>query len=488
MSINDTKQNTSTKKLKEPDVNNIFFESPDNLKPIHPNQTLKSSNMSGKKNDNHSKISKEKNENNNDVTNEDNSKAQFIKPVIDDEVDIMKKIKNAYKQYDSPRKDDDIKEAASPVNKVIDDEEEVRKIKSFNSPEVSPTKKERRVYKRQTIDQNQLYSHVNTLKNLKFYDFNSVAIKSRIDNLSKLDISFNEFSTMDRYQITNKYNKLRTYLKVLDFIIAILDIFVVTSLYFEHFEYLDNLDITSSGNIWRIVCTCISLIVLILLGLRFYIKLKFENVKYILSYNAYIVFANKRISNLILECLVHILQPYPSTQFHWKMLILGNDVTYNLNMILFIASTLRLYTLLKAIKYWNYYSSEKALRILKLYKNKYINIFLYKVIIKVNSYSALGLLFLSILYIFSLFFKVLENYSTDDKYTFSSLYNCIWYLLNTMTAIGYGDFYPATLLGRIIGVLCCIIGIFLLSLVVITLIVSSQFTNDEHKVSLLIKI
>ena len=149
---------------------------------------------------------------------------------------------------------------------------------------------------------------------------------------------------------------------------------------------------------------------------------------------------------------------------------------------------IRLYTLLKALRYWNYYGSEKGLRILKLYKNKFVNIFLYKVIVKVSSYLALGILFLTLLYLSSLLFKVLENFDAHDIYNFANFYNCLWYLISTMTSTGYGDFFPRTLVGRIIGVICCIIGIFLLSLVVITLIVSSQFSVEELKVRLIINL
>lgn len=342
---------------------------------------------------------------------------------------------------------------------------------------------DRIIRRRQTIEK--LYGHARTLNNLKFFDYNTLSIKSRVDNLSKLELSFNGLEDYNENDLKAEYNRLRRNLQILDFIIAFFDLFVVTSLYFEHFLYLAELKITDDGNLLRIVAASISFVTTLLLILRFFYKIKFENVKYILSYNPYIMFANRKAWTLILEIVLHIIQPYPSVQVAWTMIILNNKVTYTLNMILFILCLARLYTVLKAIRYWNYYSSEKALRILRLYKNKFLNVFLYKVIVKVNSYVALGLLFVSILYMFALLFKVLENYSAEDKYGFSSFYNCLWYLISTMTATGYGDFVPKTLVGRIIGVFCCIIGTFLLSLVVITLIIFSQFTNEEQKVRFL---
>jgi voltage-gated potassium channel len=106
----------------------------------------------------------------------------------------------------------------------------------------------------------------------------------------------------------------------------------------------------------------------------------------------------------------------------------------------------------------------------------------------VHSYIAILILFCAILYVSALIFKVVENYdSINDVYYFGNFYNCLWYLISTMTGTGYGDYFPKTLIGRIVGVLCCIIGIFLLGLVVATLVILTQFNQDEKKVSYFIK-
>lgn len=53
--------------------------------------------------------------------------------------------------------------------------------------------------------------------------------------------------------------------------------------------------------------------------------------------------------------------------------------------------------------------------------------------------------------------------------------------LMTMTTVGYGDFYPSTGLGRTFGVVACLWGNFLVSLVVVTFTISSDFNRQERR-------
>ena len=323
---------------------------------------------------------------------------------------------------------------------------------------------------------NQLINHA------KYFNLNQNTIKSRIEKVNKLLKRVIFTPDIDRYSLSIEYSSLKFRLQVIDIIIAILDVIVLTSFYFEHFNYLDNFVIGDVGNIIRIVNLIISIIVCIILIFRYFINIKFEYIKYILNCSLRLKLGKKKYYMLMFEVLLHIIIPYPNLSYYWEMIILGNKVIYNLNMILLFMCMFRLYTIIKVVKYWNFYSSEKAIRILKIYNSNYVSVFLYKVVIKINSYWALTLIFFGILYIFGLIFKIFENLDNKDIYNFASIYNCYWYILNTMTNIGYGDFYPNTLLGRVIGVLCCIIGTFILGLVVITLVISSQFNNDESKV------
>jgi dGTP triphosphohydrolase len=50
-----------------------------------------------------------------------------------------------------------------------------------------------------------------------------------------------------------------------------------------------------------------------------------------------------------------------------------------------------------------------------------------------------------------------------------------------MATVGYGDYVPETHIGRVIAVLACVWGNFLISLMVVSLTISSEFNPSQRK-------
>jgi voltage-gated potassium channel len=61
---------------------------------------------------------------------------------------------------------------------------------------------------------------------------------------------------------------------------------------------------------------------------------------------------------------------------------------------------------------------------------------------------------------------------------FTSLWDGIWWAVTTTTTVGYGDLYPTTVPGRIIGMVLMFVGIGFLSL--LTASIASRFVKEER--------
>ena len=67
--------------------------------------------------------------------------------------------------------------------------------------------------------------------------------------------------------------------------------------------------------------------------------------------------------------------------------------------------------------------------------------------------------------------------------------NCMWNMVITLTSAGYGELYPKTFFGRIIGVTICLWGVLIISLMVVAVTQTLEFDyNEERSYNLLIRL
>jgi len=115
--------------------------------------------------------------------------------------------------------------------------------------------------------------------------------------------------------------------------------------------------------------------------------------------------------------------------------------------------------------------------------------FMLKAYFQSRPFLVLSVSLLTSLICFALMIRILERpYAIDNgsNQDYNYVWNSLWMVIITMFTVGYGDFYPQTHLGRLLVVIACLWGMFLISMLVVQMARATMHTQQESRAFTLI--
>ena len=242
--------------------------------------------------------------------------------------------------------------------------------------------------------------------------------------------------------------------------------------------------------ILRIITSITTILLLILLIRTYLIRLSFLKFKQKLHINS-TLYSSKLLWKLILELLICSIHSPPKLNdicVTFTSTTGTNHEKYRVDIDLFLSSIipLRVYLLIRYYSFYSPWADDHAEKICNECNTLGGMSFAIKAELKEKPYFMVGLLMLFSIFIFGYAIRNVElgfmQYKDQSNFQdWSFAWNGFWCVIITILTVGYGDFYPQTVLGRIIAVVACLWGTFLISLMVVSLTISVEFTPQEQK-------
>ena len=210
---------------------------------------------------------------------------------------------------------------------------------------------------------------------------------------------------------------------------------------------------------------------IILLNIRYIIQYKWMKAKkYLDSLETF--WASNIWKYMIIETIITQIGPqvflknFNYVEYNY---VYDVTITYKLNSLLWCFVWIKTYAIIRTIFSTNKFTSPRAQRIWDMNGCSASFYFSIKSKFKESSNSTLIYTFFTLSFIMAYMVRIFERKLSEvSGQDFNPYFTSLWMTIITMTTVGYGDFYPKSFGGRILGVSMWLWGVVISSLFVVT--------------------
>ncbi|OMJ89722.1 hypothetical protein SteCoe_8087 [Stentor coeruleus] len=222
----------------------------------------------------------------------------------------------------------------------------------------------------------------------------------------------------------------------------------------------------------QLICTASSLILILAIYWRTKQELLWEQAKGIYS-----VFDDMsttgKMTIFLLEAFINIIHPpigLLSTNFIAQDVVVENDIEYSYNTIFTAFTVIRVYHLIRFMSIYSKFRSSRSQRLCQMNGSYAGTYYAMKCMMNEQPMMIMVLMLLTGIFIFGFLLRLFERPASYlNGKDFSDYGNAMWCIITTMTTVGYGDYFPVTLPGRVIGCLACVWGVMVVSVMCVSL-------------------
>lgn len=304
----------------------------------------------------------------------------------------------------------------------------------------------------------------------------------------------------EKYQY-ERLKRLQRKMNIVDAIILLCTIFsaifaVVASESFITFvlgpdETLDKVVLLFQTNATVTTCrslvTFVTVIIEVLLVVHYFLLIEFYKFKDLL-YPEDNLFSSGFYKYLLIEMFLNIFHSPP--YFDYVIPVAQRDPSLpegKFQSDYFLTILLLFFRSYQIIKYFAFYSKWNSYYFEKICmesKSPPSLMFVIKAEFKNRPFVLLGITMIISIFVFGYSLRSIEMFfmtggdpSRVQDWRF--FWNGLWCIIITMSTVGFGDFYPISVLGRIIAVISCFWGAFLISMMVAGLTIAVEFNSQE---------